>query len=289
MNGRPRSTCENPHLSSFISHSASSFMLLRHPRPSRPAGVRRRPRRGDRAGAGGGRRGDRCAWPSPPLRARPCCNWPRARTICSRPWASIPTPRPRPPPGDWERDRGPGRPSPRRGPGRDRAWTATGISRRFALQQEYFDRHLRLAQERDLPVIIHCRDAAGRPAADAPRGRRPRTAARRAARLQRRRGPGRRVPAPWACYVSFAGNVTYTNKKFEPLRAAAADGPRRPPLDRDRQPLPRAAAASRQAEAERAGHRGPHGRVSGRTARRAARAARRPDHGQRPAAVPACA
>ena len=30
----------------------------------------------------------------------------------------------------------------------------------FALQQEYFLRHLSLSQERNLPIVIHCRDAA---------------------------------------------------------------------------------------------------------------------------------
>ena len=38
--------------------------------------------------------------------------------------------------------------------GLDRHWDFTP----FHLQQEYFDRHLRLAQERDLPVVIHMRD-----------------------------------------------------------------------------------------------------------------------------------
>ena len=58
-------------------------------------------------------------------------------------------------------------------------------------------------------------------------------------------------------YVSFAGNVTYSNKKFEPLRAAARTIPDDRLLDRDRQPLPRAAGVSRPPAAERAGPRGP--------------------------------
>ena len=61
-------------------------------------------------------------------------------------------------PDDWHADRGPGRPAPRRGHGRDGARPLPGF-RPLALQQEYLDRHLRLAQKRDLPVIIHCRDA----------------------------------------------------------------------------------------------------------------------------------
>ncbi|MBN2579836.1 MAG: TatD family hydrolase [Pirellulales bacterium] len=88
------------------------------------------------------------------------------------------------------------------------------------VQEAFFERHLRLAQEHDLPVVIHCRDAAAetlvllQAAAD--------------------RGPFRGVlhafsgdPAfagqclALGLYVSFAGNVTYKNKKFESLRAAA--------------------------------------------------------------------
>ena len=104
--------------------------------------------------------------------------------------------------------------------GLDRYWDYTP----FDLQQDYFDRHLRLAQQRDLPVIIHCRQAEAdllpmlRAAAS--------------------RGPLRGVlhsfsgDAAFAreCLdlgldVSFAGAVTYTNKKFAPLRAAVATIP----------------------------------------------------------------
>ena len=41
--------------------------------------------------------------------------------------------------------------------GLDRYWDFTP----FDVQQDYFDRHLRLAQQRDLPVVIHMRDCAG--------------------------------------------------------------------------------------------------------------------------------
>jgi TatD DNase family protein len=90
----------------------------------------------------------------------------------------------------------------------------------LTLQQDYFDRHLRLAQERDLPVVIHCRDAQ----------------AEMIPMLQAaaERGPLRGVLHAFSgddamaaecvalgLHVSFAGNVTYTNKKFESLRAAA--------------------------------------------------------------------
>ena len=83
-------------------------------------------------------------------------------------------------------------------------------------QEEYLDRHLRLSRQTGLPVIIHCRDAQAellpllrRAAAD---------------------GPLRGVmhafsgDADFAAqclalglYLSFAGNVTYSNKKFEPF------------------------------------------------------------------------
>jgi TatD DNase family protein len=101
--------------------------------------------------------------------------------------------------------------------GLDRYWDYTP----FDLQQDYFDRHLRLAHEHDLPVIIHCRQAEAdllpmlRAAAS--------------------RGPLRGVLHSFSgdaalarqcldlgLHVSFAGAVTYTNKKFEPLRAAVA-------------------------------------------------------------------
>ena len=100
--------------------------------------------------------------------------------------------------------------------GLDRYWDHSPLS----LQQDYFDRHLRLAQERDLPVAIHCRDA------QAELMPMLRTAAAR--------GPIRGIVHAFSgdaamaaeCialgfYISFAGNVTYTNKKFEILRAAA--------------------------------------------------------------------
>jgi TatD DNase family protein len=100
--------------------------------------------------------------------------------------------------------------------GLDRYWDFAPIT----LQQEYLDRHLRLSQESGLPVILHCRDAQADLLASL------RTAAER--------GPIHGVvhafsgDAAFAAeclalglYVSFAGNVTYSNKKFDPLRAAA--------------------------------------------------------------------
>ena len=104
--------------------------------------------------------------------------------------------------------------------GLDRHWDYTP----FDLQQDYFDRHLQLAAKRGLPVVIHCRDAE----ADL-------LPMLRAARAG---GPLRGVLHAFSgdaatatecielgLYVSFAGAVTYKNKKFKPLRAVAAAVP----------------------------------------------------------------
>jgi TatD DNase family protein len=104
--------------------------------------------------------------------------------------------------------------------GLDRYWDYAPIS----LQLEYLVRHLRLGQDRDLPVIIHCRDAV----ADLMPVLRETTA----------RGPLRGVLHAFSgdaalaaecvalgLHISFAGNVTYSNKKFEMLRAAAKSIP----------------------------------------------------------------
>jgi TatD DNase family protein len=100
--------------------------------------------------------------------------------------------------------------------GLDRYWDFSPL----ALQQEYLDRHLRLAQERDLPVILHCRDAAAE--------------LMPMLREAAARGPLRGVLHAFSgdaglaaecvalgLFISFAGNVTYTNRKFDVLRAAA--------------------------------------------------------------------
>jgi TatD DNase family protein len=101
--------------------------------------------------------------------------------------------------------------------GLDRHWDFTP----FHVQQDYFDRHVRLAHERDLPLIIHCREAEGDVL----------PMLREAAVRAPLRGvlhafSGDRAFAEacleWGLYISFAGAVTYTNKKFGPLREAAA-------------------------------------------------------------------
>jgi TatD DNase family protein len=104
--------------------------------------------------------------------------------------------------------------------GLDRHWDFTP----FDVQREYFDRHLRLSQERGLPVVIHCREA------EADLLPMLREAAVRA--------PIRGVihsfsgdPAfaheclSLGLFISFAGQVTYTNKKFEGLKDVARSIP----------------------------------------------------------------
>ncbi len=98
--------------------------------------------------------------------------------------------------------------------GLDRYWDHTP----FPLQQEWFANHLTLAHERDLPVVIHCRDcehdiidqltAMGRPV----------------------RGVLHSFTGTWehaqaflevGLHISFAGMVTFANKKLDALRAVA--------------------------------------------------------------------
>jgi len=107
--------------------------------------------------------------------------------------------------------------------GLDRHWDYTPME----IQEDYFDRHLRLSQERDLPVVVHCRDCE--------------EDVLRMLRGAAERGPVRGLihafSGSWAMaeewvamglYLSFAGSVSYQNKKFGPLREAAA----RVPADR---------------------------------------------------------
>jgi TatD DNase family protein len=105
--------------------------------------------------------------------------------------------------------------------GLDRYWDRTP----FELQQEWFDRHLILAHERDLSVVIHCRDC-------------PREIIDQLRRLGRSvRGVMHSFTGSWddaeavlelGLHLSFAGMVTFTNKTLDPLRDVAA----RLPLDR---------------------------------------------------------
>lgn len=94
----------------------------------------------------------------------------------------------------------------------------------IGVQREYLDRHLRLAQQHDLPVVIHCREAE--------------PDVLQMIREAAARGPLAGVlhafsgdwPFAEACletglYIGFVGSVTYRNKKFQPLREAAARVP----------------------------------------------------------------
>lgn len=105
--------------------------------------------------------------------------------------------------------------------GLDRHWDFTP----WGVQEDYFDRHLWLAGKKGLPVIVHCREAE--------------EDVLRHLRLAHARQPLTGVlhayssPPEFAgellalgFYVSFAGSVTYRNKKFEPLREAARTIPR---------------------------------------------------------------
>jgi TatD DNase family protein len=109
--------------------------------------------------------------------------------------------------------------------GLDGYWDSTP----FAQQQEWFDRHLNLARERDLSIVIHCRDCMGEIIDQMQRHVR---------RLGRPiRGVMHSFTGSWedaeSClelglHLSFAGMVTFTNKTLDPLREVAA----RVPLDR---------------------------------------------------------
>jgi TatD DNase family protein len=103
--------------------------------------------------------------------------------------------------------------------GLDRYWDFAP----FAVQQDYFDRHLRLAQARDLPVVIHMRDCAEDLLPMLVEAR--------------RRGPLRGVLHSFTgdadtarqclelgLYLSFAGMVTF--KKSQALREVARTIPR---------------------------------------------------------------
>jgi TatD DNase family protein len=99
--------------------------------------------------------------------------------------------------------------------GLDRYWNRTP----FPQQQEWFDRHLCLALEHDLPVVIHCRDCQ-RDILEQLQGlRRP------------VRGVMHAFTGTWedaqaflelGLHLSFAGMVTFTNKGLDSLRDVAA-------------------------------------------------------------------
>lgn len=94
----------------------------------------------------------------------------------------------------------------------------------WEVQKEYLDRHLRLAQELNLPVILHCRDAEEELL----------TVLHEAAARAPLRGVWHAFAADLEAayeagelglYISFAGSATYRNKKFDLLREAVASVP----------------------------------------------------------------
>lgn len=103
--------------------------------------------------------------------------------------------------------------------GLDRHWDFTP----FAVQQDYFARHLALAARLDLPVIVHCREAVSDVL---PMLREAAAASGRSLRGVLHAFSGDRGLAEeclaLGLYVSFAGAVTYRNKKSEPLRLSTA-------------------------------------------------------------------
>jgi TatD DNase family protein len=104
--------------------------------------------------------------------------------------------------------------------GLDRHWDFTPMD----VQQDYFDRHLRLAEARRLPAIIHCREAEGDLL---PMLREAAARGQLSGVLHAFSGGAAMAEECLALglYISFAGSVTYTNRKFEPLRAVAAAVP----------------------------------------------------------------
>ena len=102
--------------------------------------------------------------------------------------------------------------------GLDRHWDYSP----FDVQQDYFDRHLRLAQERDLPFVVHTRESDADVLA--------------MLREARQRGPLRGIMHSFTgtaetaaecvalgLHISFAGMVTF--KKSDALRTVAATVP----------------------------------------------------------------
>jgi TatD DNase family protein len=105
--------------------------------------------------------------------------------------------------------------------GLDRYWDYTP----FDVQQAWFERHLVLARERGLPVIIHCRDCETDIAEQLARLGSPVNGV-----LHSFTGTWEHAEAflELGLHLSFAGMVTFSNRKLDPLRDVAA----RMPLDR---------------------------------------------------------
>lgn len=102
--------------------------------------------------------------------------------------------------------------------GLDRYWDFAP----FNLQQDWFDRHLRLAHELDLPVVIHCREADADVVAQL-------SALGRPVRGVLHSFTGSTADAErfldLGLHISFAGMLTFNTRKLDALRAAAAAVP----------------------------------------------------------------
>lgn len=99
--------------------------------------------------------------------------------------------------------------------GLDRYWDYAP----FDQQQVWFDRHLGLAHELDLPVVIHCREAEADVVAQL-------AALNRPVRGVLHSFTGTIADAErfldLGLHISFAGMLTFNNRKLDDLRAAAA-------------------------------------------------------------------
>ncbi len=105
--------------------------------------------------------------------------------------------------------------------GLDRHWDRTP----FELQRDFFARHLDLARDRNLPVVIHSRDCHRDIVEQLARLGRPIRGV-----LHSFTGTGAEAEELLALglHISFAGMITFANKALDPLRDAAA----RVPIDR---------------------------------------------------------
>jgi TatD DNase family protein len=102
--------------------------------------------------------------------------------------------------------------------GLDRYWDRTP----FPEQQDWFKRHLALAHERDLPVVIHCRDCEQDIIEQLGRLGRP---VRGVLHSFTGTSDHARAFLDLGLHLSFAGMVTFSNKALDALRAAARTVP----------------------------------------------------------------
>jgi TatD DNase family protein len=102
--------------------------------------------------------------------------------------------------------------------GLDRYWDKTPL----AVQQDYFGRHLRAAHDRDLPVVIHCRESADEILEQL-------TALKRPIRGVLHSFTGDLALSvrflDLGLHLGFAGQVTFANKTLDALREVAATMP----------------------------------------------------------------